>query len=706
VPEFAVMEAHFHLSPLIEPIGRKPFLKKWIDQKPTYYKPVNKRFSYQFEDIYRFLFHMLEQENLELAYRFRYTVEATGQAPFIKRQDQLDKALKRAHNKAYEPLERLLDEIQLELGLDYESHAPVMTVLGSLTLENLLKDREFEETVIPTIKEIPSPTVTKPEYSFFPDIRANSSFELDTAIDLPNNSVFEYPVVPSGPKNFKHKTPESKDKIGVPDTSIEKLPPGQVPENMLLKPSPFIVNEYPFQSPLTVPLEVNATQASGPNRSALKAGMASNRIHHSANNPGMETAVPAATETSDEKQQTNEFYFNRTWQVPHRRMGKQIEIKASGFSSQAADKTNSECCYPNLPDTDDQQHTLPDGYRLPQSEQARQENSADADTAFINHPVVRHSLAGFKLPLHSSKLQATRQLGPIKEDQSIRDPETKPQQTTTDSVGDEKWSALTIGRNRNLINRIENDANDLQSKQTSKLEKNCKIKALLMPPPLYKFKFEVKRPMRKNWVRTNDAGTSLVISKECIQRRSETIERQNHFLTGSAAWHYFQTKELQPFYRDTTSLIIQRDCIKSRIDNVKLPTKHALELSPLELETFNEFDGIVDDANSDSEKHVRVESTIQDPASTDLPSDTDSSADADHAGEIHTQLRNELYQKSLDRLNKRDGTLRKWSLLDSPKISVRTSSEYLIKHVLPVIDKISIWRKSVSTEIEDETNQD
>ena len=108
------MEASFNSSPLVEPIGRKPFLKKWVEQKPAGDKQEIKRNSREFEDTYRFWLQILEHENLELAYKFRYTAEAAGREAFIKQHDRLDRALKRAKNKAYDPLERLLNDIQLK----------------------------------------------------------------------------------------------------------------------------------------------------------------------------------------------------------------------------------------------------------------------------------------------------------------------------------------------------------------------------------------------------------------------------------------------------------------------------------------------------------------------------------------------------------------------------------------------------------------
>ena len=165
LPVIAVMEAHNQLSPLIEPIGRKPFLKKWIDLKSPECELDSKRHISLFEDIHRFLFQILEQDNLELAYLFRYTVEVAGATPFIKRQDQLDRALKRAKNKAYEPLERLLSEITLELGLDYEAKVPSFIVSRTLSDDVHKKNTDFQGSINPVFQEFSDPLLKQKEIS-------------------------------------------------------------------------------------------------------------------------------------------------------------------------------------------------------------------------------------------------------------------------------------------------------------------------------------------------------------------------------------------------------------------------------------------------------------------------------------------------------------------------------------------------------------
>ena len=130
------METQFNLFPSVEPIGRRPFLKKWIHKKSNSPSPGEKGFEHYLDDIYRFLFQILEHQNLELAYRFRYTVEAAGLELFIKRQEKLEKALKRAKNKAYHPMEKILDEIQLEAGLDYDFQFANITFVFPLKLNS------------------------------------------------------------------------------------------------------------------------------------------------------------------------------------------------------------------------------------------------------------------------------------------------------------------------------------------------------------------------------------------------------------------------------------------------------------------------------------------------------------------------------------------------------------------------------------------
>lgn len=157
---YAVMEAHFHLSPLIEPIGRKPYLKKWIGHRSAINGAKSKHRQCQFNDIYRYLFQILEKENLELAYKFRYTIEAAGSAPFIERQEQLDKALKRAKNKAFEPLEKFLQQIQMDLGLDYDQQSVALTIKRPIVREAIKPDPEFKDAILPFVPDLTTPDNT------------------------------------------------------------------------------------------------------------------------------------------------------------------------------------------------------------------------------------------------------------------------------------------------------------------------------------------------------------------------------------------------------------------------------------------------------------------------------------------------------------------------------------------------------------------
>ncbi len=105
----------------IESISRRPFASKRYRVQHSFQPPNGNHFSRFHFDIYRFQFRFIEEINLELAYQFRNLVEEAGREPFLKRQFKIEKALKKALNRDFTPLQVILEEIQLELGLDIDS---------------------------------------------------------------------------------------------------------------------------------------------------------------------------------------------------------------------------------------------------------------------------------------------------------------------------------------------------------------------------------------------------------------------------------------------------------------------------------------------------------------------------------------------------------------------------------------------------------
>ncbi|MBU3917598.1 hypothetical protein KKA14_18860 [bacterium] len=107
--------------PYFEPIARKPYLKKWVKHRRTFWdKPIDSNNSAnRFDDWYEKGIETLEINNLELTYIFRYVIEAAGCEPFYNQISRLNKAFIHSNNKSYKLLEDLLNDIIIEAGLDF-----------------------------------------------------------------------------------------------------------------------------------------------------------------------------------------------------------------------------------------------------------------------------------------------------------------------------------------------------------------------------------------------------------------------------------------------------------------------------------------------------------------------------------------------------------------------------------------------------------
>jgi len=189
--------------------------------------------------------------------------------------------------------------------------------------------------------------------------------------------------------------------------------------------------------------------------------------------------------------------------------------------------------------------------------------------------------------------------------------------------------------------------NELLNQEENKYRQKRSI-----PPPLYKFKIELKKPSNKPANEINDPGAMLVISQECINRRTNTNPESIHFLNGSTFWNHFRKQNTSPgTHRDTTSLLVDPDCIKHRIDNIKLEKRHALELSQGEEETFKAFDSFFS-LKKEFDKTVDLKE-----AATNVVKDTAQNIDKKQELIDNDEQRHAIYQQSLDKLVKKDGTL-------------------------------------------------
>lgn len=115
----AAMNARRFKHLIMEPIGRAPYLKKWVryDSPILSHKKEDTASEQRVDDFFKYLLDQLGICNLELLYRLRHTVELAGREPFIRRMYQFDKSLRRAVNTSYDSLEKLLDEILAEAEL-------------------------------------------------------------------------------------------------------------------------------------------------------------------------------------------------------------------------------------------------------------------------------------------------------------------------------------------------------------------------------------------------------------------------------------------------------------------------------------------------------------------------------------------------------------------------------------------------------------
>jgi len=730
--EHAVMEAHLHLSSVVEPIGRKPFLKKWIDQDSTGYEPDSKRSTCLFEDTYRFLFQILEQDNLELAYRFRFTVEATGAAPFIKRQNQLDRALKRAKNKAYEPLEKLLLEIPFELGLDYEPIIPAIKVTRPLLKEILAKDAEFKSSLIPFIHEISEPEMENSDLpqsarddsknlTIPPKLMDLAPLELDNSESVepesdedehsekaytdPHIEIAEEKEEKEIPNKLKKsatsrdfqnlkiiKEPaddylEDPEQATEPDIEFEERIPeitgNHVKEDLQTtkgekEAKGFQIPKSKLHSPPIKPKPVEPIPDVQPN-DELYSEISKDDI------PISETRVPQPDEIppeSDIEPAEEDFIEEAIPTLRNLRHGT-IELKATDFKAiplEEDEQDDQEEIHPNLPSDSQEKNKIATAYvphvphiPIEAEEEIQQEIKTIPETA----PAVKYSPAGFKLP--TSPLITQSEL-----EQDIKDTtESSPEATDATSYQDEKKDGLIDStqaspavKHADVFKRIVSPENDSLPEKPNKDLLEIEKPTIQIPPPIYKFKFETKRRYSPPEIRRFDPGVSLVISRDCIERRSETKTKKNHFLVGSSAWHQFQKRTEQSSYIDPNALVIQRDCIENRIENIDLPSNHALEIPESMKDAFGAFDTYF--------KEEYDISTIDNgfdpgPSESDFPYpqlDLDMIEDPEMAKEIHEHLRSEVYQKSLDHLNNRDGTLFDYL---SGKISIDGSDKFEIE---------------------------
>jgi hypothetical protein len=500
-----VMETQFGLFPTVEPIGRKPFLKKWIHKKSITPSPDVKGFEFYLEDIYRFLFQILEHQNLELAYRFRFTVEAAGTNPFLKRQVRLDKALKRARNKAYYPMEKLLDEIQLEVGLDFDTQLPGfgLTVPLHSKIDIFLR-----------------------EAGSFDSSGSNETYL--TELGKSNNNHREY--------------------IEEPEEELEE------------QDEEFEYRKLSLHSNIFHQLD---------------------KIRH----------ITDGDESGSDNEVDNDF--------PEPIMARPVFYL--GTDEAPADREKK----PEKEPLKDITHSL-DSFNLPEPNKEEEEKEA-----------VLHSDKGVKNEEMSGQWK---------------------------KAGYGKTLGSTPGQEKNEeISRETPEQPVLEHSSTK------------APPPLYNFHLKLRKPVSKAFPDEDAPEATLCISSDCIERRSKQASAGEHFLGSSSFWDHFQKQDESRVFRDTTSLIIHQHCINHRIKHTKAPTRHALETSEGEKETFKAFDSIFTDESHESVNNPLTNSSD----ATEILASTPGEIVAKELDEeqIFLKIKKELFQESLNTLNQKDGTL-------------------------------------------------
>ncbi len=519
------METQYSLFPSIEPIGRKPFLKKWIHKKSITPPSSVKGYANYLEDIYRFLFQSLENQNLELAYRFRFTVEAAGVNPFIKRQAKLDKALKRARNRAFHLLEKLLIEIQLEVGLDFDAQLPGFGLTFPLHIKTHLHLIE-----------------TTPEEQVI--------LQRDLPIDLEQD-------------------------LNQPDRN------GPLVKTVKEEREPF----------------------------------------------------PGLTEERDEG-------------FEYRKVGLHEDTRFQlDEIRRVSDGEETEPEHEPAPLQSEEEPARPIfWYTAENNREKRAEHSEDDDQSSDN---IRHSLDAFLLPSGD-----------------IEDEDTDPVQTeeaeSEETEPEDRWAKYGYGKY--LESGPDQDPFKRIQKEESTSTQGGKAK-LVAPPPLYNFQIGFKKLSGTGSEEEREPGEILIISSDCIKRRSEQNSGTDHFLGSTSFWNFFQKQDEDHFFRDTTSLIIHQNCIDHRINNINAPKSHALEQVGDNEETFKAFDLVFEN-----------EADIPNGQEAEPPIETREEKQDEETG--YLKVREEIYNASLNFLRQKDGPLFDYL---AGKISVDESDKHEIE---------------------------
>lgn len=891
--------------PLREPIGRKPFLRKWLDLKSPQEEYNGKKDQYCFEDVYGFLIRLLEVENLELAYRFRYTVEAVGAEPFIERLVRLDRALKRAKNRAYKPLERLLDEILEELDDLYDFQWVERADTRQQDKELLTVDEAFDPLILPFVQEISDPAsepFTVPAYADSPlrnqapvagpnleesgvepeaydllspteiaaeaealdaEIPAEESLEVsafdrppenlkDSAgkddgdlsaaenlpEDLPEEAVsastdpdetesnvpddatstdvasplkeviprFKGPLstrtLPTEPSEREDQDTfadeaftEASDEADVPEEPVaadeladeasadgvefdaaalpidkqsvsatDFIPPDQqfdaspdfpdtemIPETAsseddlsysgqqendsekagaddsvfgdteaddsskkhslrgLRLPSSSVKSTPPVHRP--GPEEFHAGEESvedeeGPDNAVNRPHDESSPHFFESSQGFMERrsltdatdAEDAEVDGSDSDVAPDEAAVHKSLAPGSDQIAGQANrhhldpLSPAAFDSyskhRAAEPTDDyidgldlpdDEVYPNLPKDGAQELYQPAAYKTPAPEE---EDTAELPVDELEEakpPPIRHALDRFQLPSQSA--DDSTETADQEEEESV-EPEAETEKIREDQVAPSK--SLPQVTTRNELFRVDKSREPLDPLNSRILAKRGLIE---IPPPLYRFAFQVKKHAESGSVITRDAGVSLTISKDSIERRMNINVQKRHFFAESFAWSNFRKQEEQNFYHDSTSLIVRPDCIDKRIYNINVPTRHALENSYAEMNAYRAFDSVFDTNPEITNGEVMTESDLG--LDSFVEFDPDAEFKEAQAERALVKRRKVLYEKSLYRLNNKDGTLFDYL---SGKIAIDTGDKYHIER----------WvrqQQSVSTEV-------
>ncbi len=876
---YAVMEARFRLSPLIEPIGRKPYLKKWTGYRSALNGSGSKHRRYQFDDTYRYFIQVLETENLELAYKFRYTVEAAGSAPFIERQDQLDRALKRSKNKAFEPLENLLQQIQIELGLDYDQQSLAQPIRRPIVRESIKPDPELKDAISLYIPDITTPDNTDHHTPYgqyhWQQPPEETEEQTDDALVAADTELAAYARLkqakldnlienqPTGQKEdsatdeLLNQFPENLKKLSElskEDDPIETLATPRIQTDKKIEPSITredssdieageLTTHVPSDNKKTSDqssLQLKLTEAGYPKPEDIiqpdaegspESGLAENGKDKYQDSPQTEVFRESSTDSAKQNPERNSYATppvsydeevqgpdtgtafkavidresNESADVDEERVleaevikvaadklvlpadesqsdirgsaAEEISIKDTAWQTPSLEtdkqedllniestKGKTKHCEEAFPESSDLNESVeqsepfikqsdslksyvtaesakPDNEEFENDQetvaQPSSHDSADAtqkekvpvsaDRSFMkalkspihhlkaklnlknDHPAVsedgeqrehhpnipkskRKKLSlPFKVRKSSSSLDKKQVIEETREKEVIKKPvdynlsefrlaaeSTKGSEADADMKGkpseektrEEYEKSLNdlkeyadpriglIQSRKEVILRIHKNRKNGNNGESDKPNWTGKpVVENSPPPPLYNFKFTLRKPIIHSTPDTYDHGTALVIFKDCIERRSETSSERRHFFAGSSTWNYFQKKNYRPFYQDTSSLVIQKDCIEHRIVHNPLPSKHTLELSSSEMETFKEFDSFYREPDEYEDSLYFSDNSDSSFDEVDKYSYVDPFEEENKAQAFHQKKREELYQSCLDRINQKEGLL-------------------------------------------------